>query len=107
MKLFKEFYRGNAFSGTVWYAPRVNQPDNLLGYTATSTVLDSAGNRHAGTCTISQDGLSIEIVFGGESTSSWARGSANWNVKFQFGDDDTTSFSTNVWTFDVKEPPTI
>ena len=106
MKHFKEFFRGYAFTGTVWYAPRPNQPENLLGYTATSKVLDFAGNRHSGICTIAPDGLSVEIVFPANITKDWARGLANWNVKFQFGLDETTTFGTGAWQFEVKEPPT-
>lgn len=106
MKPFKEFFRGDAFVGTVWYAPRKNMPDNLIGYTATSKVLDSAGNRHAGTCVIAGDGLSVTVTIPSTITKDIAKGMANWNVRFQFGDDTTTAFSTQTWQFEVKEPPT-
>ena len=106
MKPFKEFYKGDAFTGTVWYAPRPNQPSNLNGYTAVSKVLDASGNRHSGICTIAQDGLSVQIVFPANITKDWAKGIANWNVKFQFGDDYSTTFSTSTWQFEVKEAPT-
>lgn len=106
MKPLKEFFKGYAFTGTVNYAPRPNQPSNLLGYTATSKVLDAAGNRHSGTCTIAPDGLSVEVVFPASVTKDWAKGMANWNVKFQFGEDTTTTFGTGAWQFEVKEPPT-
>ena len=106
MKQFKEFFRGDAFVGTVWYAPRPNQPSNLLGYTATSKILDASGNRHTATCTIAEDGLSVQVVIPATVTKDIAKGLANWNVRFQFGDDSTTAFSTGNWQFEVKEPPT-
>jgi len=106
MKQFKEFFKGDAFVGTVWYAPHPNQPANLLGYTATSKILDAAGNRHSATCTIAPDGLSVQVVIPATTTKDIAKGMANWNVRFQFGDDATTAFSTATWQFEVKEPPT-
>lgn len=106
MKPFKEFYKGNAFTGTVWYAPRSDGPANLLGYTATSKVKDSSGARHSATCTIAPDGLSVEVTIPASDTAKFVNGLASWNVKFQFGDDETTTFSTGVWQFEVKDQPT-
>ena len=106
MKPFKEFFKGDSFVGTVWYAPRPNLPSNLVGYTATSKILDAAGNRHTGTCTISADGLSVEVLFPSSITKDIAKGMANWNIRFQFGGDESTAFSTGVWQFEVKDPPT-
>jgi hypothetical protein len=107
MKPFNEFNRGDAFNGTVWYAPRENQPSNLIGYSGTSMILDSAGNRHSGQCTIAPDGLSVLVLFPSTVTKDFALGIANWNVKFQFGNDTTTTFSTKTWQFKVKEAPTL
>ena len=107
MKLFTEFHKGDAFNGTVWYAPRDDQPSNLIGYTGTSMILDSAGNRFSGTCTIAPDGLSVSVLFPSTVTKDFAVGTANWNVKFQFGEDTATTFSTKTWQFKVKEAPTL
>lgn len=108
MEQSNKFYKGNAFAGTVYYAPRKNMPQSLSGYTAVSKVLDAAGNRHtAETCSISQDGLSIDVVFNGKQTREFARGLAQWNIFFQFGEDTSTAFSTGVFQFEVTDNPSI
>lgn len=105
MAKFGSFYKGNTFSGTVQYAPRKGWAATLIGYTATSMVLDSAGNRHSGACTIAEDGLSVFVEFSQSITKDWANGMAKWNVRFE--DSQGRSFSTGIFEFEVENPPTV
>lgn len=107
MAQFKEFIRGDAFNGTVYYTPPKGGLPNLIGYTPSSKIIDAAGNRfEAETCTISEDGLSVNVIVSASKTKSFAVGLAKWNVRFIFGNDPNSVFSTAIGEFEVIDPPT-
>lgn len=103
MARFEQFYRGDQFTGTVYYAPPKGGLPNLLGYTVTSKVLDFSGNRHEGTCVLANDGLSVTVTFPFSITKDWAIGLARWNIRFELGE---SAFSTAMTEFEVQNPPT-
>ena len=77
------------------YTPAVGGVANLLGYTATSQLMDGNGVRQTLTATISVDGLSVELTAPAEATTQWAVGAASLDVKFTNGTvtlTDTFSF---------------
>lgn len=104
----QKFYKGNAFKGTVYYAPRNNGPANLIGYTPVSKILDSYGNRQTAIlCQISEDGLSIDVAFDKDQTAKLAKGMAQWNIYFEHPQTPLSSFSTEIFEFEVVDNPSI
>lgn len=75
------FKRGTSFSASVVWNPETGGLANLIGVTVTSTIIDSQQNEYDLACTVAVDGLSVACLYSGD-TSSWATGSARWDLKF-------------------------
>lgn len=91
------FKKSADFSLTVAYTPATGGVPNLLGYTPTSTLQDGAGIAHALTCTMAENGMSVELTATAAETDEWHCGSASIDVRFTNG----TSVLTDTLTFPI------
>lgn len=100
-KLFKELKRGTSMDSTIFYVPRTGTLQNLIGCTAYSKVKDAAGRRHTLTCTIAEDGLSIQVVAPPSVTKDFSVGTAYWDVGIETNNGSVLPTAT--WQFEVTD----
>ena len=78
------FSRGDSFGCTWTWTPSAGEPANLLDTTITSTIRDHCGTEYPLVVTIDgETGLTFTTIYDG-STSDWAVGQANWDMRFVF-----------------------
>ena len=90
--------RGNTFACTFTWTPGATGPADLLTTTISSSLEDRQMNVYGMTVTKAVDGLSFTVAYSGD-TSSWAIGTARWDIKFVFPGDTisrTEIFRVNV-----------
>ena len=78
-----QFSRGGTFGCTWVWTPGEDEPADLTGTTISSTLRDRCGTEYEMTVTLAVDGLSFTTNYIG-STSEWALGQANWDIRFVF-----------------------
>jgi len=78
------FKRGTSFAGNVTFTPSSTGPQNLLGTTVTSNVIDAGNITYPLNVVIAGDGLSFTLTYP-QSTAGWTIGLAKWDIKFSTG----------------------
>jgi hypothetical protein len=94
-----KFKRSADFALTVIYTPAVGGLPNLLGYTPTSTLMDSVGEHHTLACAMAVDGLSVVLTATAVETNEWAVGEAKLDLRLTNG----TSVLTDTLPFPILQ----
>jgi hypothetical protein len=84
------FSRGSSFGCTWVWNPGEDEPANLLGTAITSTLRDRCDNEYEMAVVMAENGLSFTTNYIG-STSDWALGQSNWDIRFVFPGNPITS----------------
>lgn len=92
-----KFKRSADFSIVATYAPGGSPITNLIGYTATSQLMDAAGVRHDLTATIDGTGLIVTLTATAAETEGWAVGEAQVDIRCVNG----TEFVSDTLRFPV------
>lgn len=92
-----KFKRSADFSLVANYTPGASGLANLIGYTATSQLLDAAGVRHDLTAAIDGTGLIVTLTATAAETTQWAAGTAQIDIRCKNG----TQFLTDTLSFPV------
>lgn len=81
-----EHKRGDSVYWPVTYTPPEGGLPNLLGFTVSSEIKDSNGDRHELSAVLDETGLIITVTATGEQTEDWAVGVASWDVRYELTD---------------------
>jgi hypothetical protein len=92
-----KFKRSSDFSIVATYTPGASPVANLIGYTATSQLLDYAGVRHDLTASINGAGLVVTLTATAAQTEGWAVGQAQVDIRCTNG----TEFLTDTLAFPI------
>ena len=93
------FKRGTSFGSSSVFTPDGPPPalQDLIGVTVTSNIIDASNNTFDLVTVVAGNGLSFTANYAGD-TSTWAIGTARWDVRFEIGG---TVFYSDTMRLDV------